>query len=51
MEMTDDEKIDFVASGILKGHKAAFLELAKLIIISGCSHRQPCSWLIPLALF
>ena len=40
MEMTDDEKIDFVASGILREHKAAFLELAKLIIISGCSHRQ-----------
>lgn len=23
MEMTDEEKINFVASGILKGHKAA----------------------------
>ena len=29
IEMTDDEKIDFVASRILKEHKAAFLELAK----------------------
>ena len=29
MEMTDDEKIDFVAARILKEHKAAFLELAK----------------------
>ena len=29
MEMTDDEKIDFVASRILREHKAAFLELAK----------------------
>ena len=29
IEMTDDEKIDFVASGILREHKAAFLELAK----------------------
>ena len=29
IEMTDDEKIDFVASRILKKHKAAFLELAK----------------------
>ena len=29
IEMTDDEKIDFVAARILKEHKAAFLELAK----------------------
>ena len=29
MEMTDDEKIDFVASRILREHNAAFLELAK----------------------
>lgn len=29
MKMTDDEKIDFVASGILMEHKAALLELAK----------------------
>ena len=29
MVMPDDEKIDFVASGILREHKAAFLELAK----------------------
>lgn len=29
IEMTDDEKIDFVAARILKRHKAAFLELAK----------------------
>ena len=29
IEMTDDEKIDFVAARILKKHKAAFLELAK----------------------
>ena len=29
MEMTDDEKIDFVASRILREHKAAFLELVK----------------------
>ena len=29
IEMTDDEKIDFVAARILKQHKAAFLELAK----------------------
>ena len=29
IEMTDDEKIDFVASRILREHKAAFLELAK----------------------
>ena len=28
-EMTDDEKIDFVAARILKKYKAAFLELAK----------------------
>ena len=28
-DMTDDEKIDFVAARILKEHKAAFLELAK----------------------
>ena len=27
MEMTDDEKIDFVASRILKGHKAAYWSL------------------------
>lgn len=29
IEMTDDEKINFVAARILKEHKAAFLELAK----------------------
>ncbi len=29
IEMTDDEKIDFVAARILREHKAAFLELAK----------------------
>ena len=29
MVMPDDEKIDFVASRILREHKAAFLELAK----------------------
>ena len=29
IEMTDDEKIDFVAARILNEHKAAFLELAK----------------------
>ena len=29
IEMTEDEKIDFVAARILKEHKAAFLELAK----------------------
>lgn len=29
VEMTDDEKIDFVAGRILKKHKAAFVELAK----------------------
>lgn len=29
MVMPDDEKIDFVASGILREHKAAFLELVK----------------------
>lgn len=29
IEMTDDEKIDFVAARILKEHKAAFQELAK----------------------
>ena len=29
IEMTDDEKIYFVAARILKEHKAAFLELAK----------------------
>ena len=29
IEMTDGEKIDFVAARILKEHKAAFLELAK----------------------
>lgn len=29
IEMTDDEKIDFVAERILKEHKVAFLELAK----------------------
>ena len=29
IEMTDDEKIDFVAARILKEHKKAFLELAK----------------------
>ena len=29
IEMTDDEKIDFVASRILREHKAAFQELAK----------------------
>lgn len=29
IEMTDDEKIDFVAQRILREHKAAFLELAK----------------------
>ena len=29
IDMTDDEKIDFVAARILKEHKAAFLELAK----------------------
>ena len=29
IEMTDDEKIDFVAARILKRYKAAFLELAK----------------------
>ena len=29
IEMTDDEKIDFVAARILKEHKTAFLELAK----------------------
>lgn len=29
INMTDDEKIDFVASRILKKHKEAFLELAK----------------------
>ena len=29
IEMTDDEKIDFVATRILREHKKAFLELAK----------------------
>lgn len=29
IDMTDDEKIDFVAARILKKYKAAFLELAK----------------------
>ncbi len=29
IEMTDDEKIDFVAARILKKHRDAFLELAK----------------------
>ena len=29
IEMTDDEKIDFVAARILKKYKAAFLELAE----------------------
>lgn len=29
IEMTDDEKIDFVAARILREHKAAFRELAK----------------------
>jgi len=29
IEMSDDEKIDFVAARILKEHKAAFMELAK----------------------
>ena len=29
IEMTDDEKIDFVAARILKEHLPAFLELAK----------------------
>lgn len=29
IEMTDDEKIDFIARRILKRHKNAFLELAK----------------------
>lgn len=29
IEMSDDEKIDFVAQRILKRYKAAFLELAK----------------------
>jgi len=29
IEMTDDEKIDFVAERILRKYKAAFLELAK----------------------
>lgn len=29
IEMTDDEKIDFVAKRILKKHKKAFEELAK----------------------
>lgn len=29
IEMTDDEKIEFVASRILRKHKAAFQELAK----------------------
>ena len=29
IEMSDDEKIDFVAARILKKYKPAFLELAK----------------------
>ncbi len=29
VDMTDDEKIDFVADRILRKHKAAFVELAK----------------------
>ena len=29
IEMTDDEKLDFVAARILREHKAAFEELAK----------------------
>lgn len=29
IEMTDDEKIDFVAERILKKHRDAFMELAK----------------------
>lgn len=29
IEMTDDERIDFVAARILREHKAAFEELAK----------------------
>lgn len=29
IDMTEDEKIDFVASRVLKKHKNAFLELAK----------------------
>ena len=29
IDMTDDEKIDFVAARILKKYKMAFLELAK----------------------
>ena len=29
IEMTDDEKIDFIARRILKEHRNAFLELAK----------------------
>lgn len=30
LDLTDDEKIDIVAARILKRHKAAFLELAKM---------------------
>lgn len=29
IEMSDDEKIDFIAARILREHKAAFMELAK----------------------
>ena len=29
IEMTDDEKIDFVAARVLREHRAAFEELAK----------------------
>lgn len=29
IDMTDDEKIDFVAARILKKYKAAFLELSR----------------------
>ena len=29
IEMTDDEKIDFVAARVLKTYRSAFLELAK----------------------
>ena len=29
IQMSDDEKIDFVAKRIMERHKAAFLELAK----------------------
>lgn len=41
IDMTDDEKIDFVAARILRKYKPAFMELAKYQILEGQGVTSP----------